>query len=180
MERLFINGVGYGIDGWCCEVGDNIRASSSYKKINYPAIAIKGVLFKFKQRNATVTVDGTEYKFKKVWIAPTMNGRCYGGGMMPTPDQDRLNPERELSLMVFQNTGKLGILMTFPSIFKGEHVKKTKITKIFKGKDITVRFDRPTSLQIDGETVLGVTEYRAVSSVFQTPEKEEPVAEAAI
>ena len=28
-----------------------------------------------------------------------------------------------------------------------------------EGKDITVTFDRPTPLQIDGETVLGVTSY---------------------
>ena len=27
------------------------------------------------------------------------------------------------------------------------------------GKEISVRFDRPCALQIDGETVLGVTEY---------------------
>ncbi len=28
-----------------------------------------------------------------------------------------------------------------------------------KGKEITVRFDRPVALQIDGETVLAVSEY---------------------
>lgn len=28
------------------------------------------------------------------------------------------------------------------------------------GKDITVSFDRPTALQIDGETILGVTSCR--------------------
>ena len=33
-----------------------------------------------------LVVDGTERVFKKVWIAPTMFGRRYGGGMMPTPD----------------------------------------------------------------------------------------------
>lgn len=29
------------------------------------------------------------------------------------------------------------------------------------GKDITVSFDRPVALQVDGETVLGITEYHA-------------------
>ena len=32
---------------------------------------------------------------------------------------------------------------------------------VIEGKDITVKFDRPTPLQVDGETVLGVTEYTA-------------------
>lgn len=171
-KKYFINGVGYGIDGYCCEVGDKIRAESPGKKINYTGIAIKGLLFCFKPRRATVTVDGVTKEYKKVWIAPTMNGRCYGGGMMPTPAQDRLNEARKLSVMVFQGSGKLKTLMIFPSIFKGEHVKNTEIIKIFEGKDITVRFDRPTALQIDGETVLGVTEYRAVSSTLANTTKE--------
>ena len=69
-ESKFINGIGYGIDGYCCEVADIIRESDSTKKIDYTGIAIKGLLFHFKQRNATVIVDGKEYKFNNVWLAP--------------------------------------------------------------------------------------------------------------
>jgi len=36
----FINGIGYGIDGYCCEVGDKLRETSD-KPINYAGIAIK-------------------------------------------------------------------------------------------------------------------------------------------
>lgn len=162
MERLFINGIGYGVDGYCCEVGDELRAKSD-KPVNYTSIAIKGLLFHYKRSDATVTVDGVTKKYKGAWIAPTMNGRFYGGGMMPTPAQDRLSDDGKLSFMTLHKAGKLKTLMIFPSIFKGEHVKNTKYVDIIEGKDITVRFDRPTALQIDGETVLGVTEYRVVS-----------------
>lgn len=158
----FINGVGYGIDGYCCEVGDKLKAAD--KKVNYAGIAIKGLLFHFKPSNAEVIADGVTYNFKKVWIAPTMNGRMYGGGMMPTPEQDRLNAERTVSLCVFHGSGKLKTLMIFPSLFKGEHVKKVKHVKIISGKKITVRFDKPCALQIDGETVLNVTEYTVTSA----------------
>ncbi len=158
----FINGVGYGIDGYCCEGGDKLKAAD--KKVNYTGIAIKGLLFHYKPANATVTVDGVSYGFKKVWIAPTMNGRMYGGGMMPTPAQDRLNPDHTLSLCVFYGSGKLKTLMIFPSLFKGEHIKKTKNVKVLKGKKITVQFDRPCALQIDGETILNVTEYTVTSA----------------
>lgn len=163
-SRKFLNGVGYGIDGYCCEVGDAQRASSE-KPVNYTAIAIKGLLFCYKPTSATVTVDGKEYSYKKVWIAPTMNGRCYGGGMMPTPKQDRLNPEGKVSLMIFHGTGKLKTLMIFPSIFKGEHVKHTEAVSIHEGKEITVKFDGPRPLQIDGETVLDVTEYTVHAAI---------------
>ena len=164
----FINGIGYGIDGYCCEVGDKQRAKSSDKPINYTGIAIKGLLFHYKPTTATVTVDGVTQEFKKVWIAPSMFGRFYGGGMMPTPNQSRLDPEGKLSLMVFHGTGKLKTLMIFPSLFKGEHVKHKKAITILSGHDITVKFDSPRALQVDGETVLGVTEYSVKSSKLST------------
>lgn len=163
-EYRFINGVGYGIDGYCCEVGDELRKTSD-KPINYAGIAVKGLLFHYKPTNAKVTVDGVTREYKKVWIAPTMNGRYYGGGMMPTPDQDRLNPGKTLSLLLFHGSGKIRTLAVFPSLFKGAHVKHKDIIEVIKGHEIKVEFDRPVALQIDGETILGVTSYTAKSAV---------------
>jgi len=160
----FINNVGFGIDGYCCEVGDQCKAKSN-KPVNYTAIAIKGLLFHYKPTNATVVIDGETHTYKKVWLAPTMKGRYYGGGMIATPAQDRSAPDRKLSLMVFHGSGKLQTLMIFPSIFKGEHIKKEKFVTVHTGYDISVTFDRPTALQIDGETILGVTEYKASAKV---------------
>ena len=154
-----LNGVGYGIDGYCCEVGDKIRETRPNEKINYAGIAIKGLLFHYKPTVAEVTVDGKKYTYKKTWIAPTMNGKCYGGGMYPTPDQKRISDDKKVTVMVMHGYGRLRTLMVFPSIFKGEHVKHTKMVALHEGKEVTVRFDRPTALQIDGETVLGVSEY---------------------
>lgn len=131
--------------------------------VNYASIAIKGLLGKFKPRNAKITVDGKEYRFRKVWIAAAMNGRLYGGGMNNAPKQDRLNPDGKLTLVVWHGSGKLKTLMMFPSIFKGEHVQHTKNVAIMEGHDITVEFDGPCAAQIDGETVLAVTKYEAKS-----------------
>jgi len=160
----FLNGVGYGIDGYCCEVGDHLRSKSD-KPVDYTGIAIKGVLFHYKPTSATVTVDGKRYHYDRVWIAPTMNGRYYGGGMMTAPSQDRLGKDRGLSLVVVHNASPLKLLCIFPSIFKGGHLKFKKNVVVHRGYDISVAFDRPTTLQIDGETVLNVSEYRALSSV---------------
>ena len=158
VESLFINGVGYGIDGYCCEEGDRLRAQSD-KPVDYTAVAVKGLLFGYKPCDAIVEVDGKGYRFKKVWIAPVMKGKYYGGGMIPAPEQDRFG--EELSLTVFHGSGKLRTLMIFPSIFKGEHVKCEKQVTVLRGKDIKVTFDQPRPLQIDGETVSGVKGYRA-------------------
>lgn len=155
----FINGVGYGIDGYCCEEGDKQRELND-KPVNYTSIAIKGLLFHYKPTNAVVTVDGKEYKFKKAWLVPTMNGRFYGGGMMAAPDQKRIADDKKLSVMVMSGSGKIPTLIAFPKIFEGKHVDK-KLTTVLEGKKVKVEFDRPTALQIDGETFLGVTEYEA-------------------
>ena len=160
----FINNVGFGIDGYCCQVGDELKKSST-KPVNYTAIAIKGLLFHYKPTGATVNVDGKKYHYKKVWIAPTMKGRFYGGGMIPTPEQDRHDPEKKLSVMIFYGKGKIKTLMVFPSIFKGEHVKHKDMVAIHTGSEITVTFDRPSPLQIDGETILDVTSYTAKAVV---------------
>lgn len=167
-EYRFLNGVGYGIDGYCCEVGDRLRIkrdkTGKDTKINYTAIAIKGLLFHYKPTNAMVTVDDESRTYKNVWLAPTMNGRYYGGGMMPTPAQDRMNEEKTLSVMVMYGAGKLKTLLMFPSIFKGEHIRYKNHVDILTGHHIRVEFDRPVPLQIDGETVLDVRSYEARSA----------------
>ena len=98
-----------------------------HKKVNYTAIAIKGLLFHYK----------------------------------PTAD-------KTLSVMVLYGSGKLETLYVFPSIFKGAHIKHTEMVEVLSGHEITVEFDRPTPLQIDGEIVLWVP-HTAFSS---TPGKE--------
>ena len=158
----FINGIGFGIDGYCCQVGDE-RKKASGKKVNYCGIAIQGLLFHFAPRNARVTVDGEKYFYKKVWIAPTMHGKYYGGGMIPAPEQDRSSGK--LSLMLIHGAGRLRTLCLFPGIFKGRHVRHKNMVALHTGHEITVEFDRPTPLQIDGETILDVTKYTVRISV---------------
>lgn len=167
----FLNNVGFGIDGYCTEVGDKLREKNRIEKtnkpINYTAIAIKGLLFYFKPRNAIVTIDGVKREYKKVWLAPSMKGKFYGGGMMAAPNQDRLSKDGKLSVMMYHGSGALRALIMFPSIFKGEHVKYKKYVTVLTGNEITIEFDRPTPLQIDGETMLGITSY----SVSSKPRK---------
>ena len=168
----FINGVGFGIDGYSCQIDNEFRKIPG-KKINYTGIAFKGLLFHFAPRSATVTVDGKEYTYKKVWIAPTMHGKIYSGGMIPTPKQERTSGK--LSLMLFHGAGRLRTLCVFPSIFKGKHVKHTNMVTVHTGHEITVEFDRPTPLQIDGEAFLNVTKYTARSAACNMNKTKEKV-----
>ena len=160
LEQRFVNNMGFGIDGYCCEVADQIKEKNPQEKIDYSGIAIKGLLFHFKPCHAEVTVDGVKHEFDHVWIAPTMKGKYYGGGMKMAPDQDRFSDK--LTVVVYHCRSKLKALIAFPSIFKGEHVQKTGMVSVFTGNEVHVKFSRLCAAQIDGETVLNVTEYRAV------------------
>lgn len=161
-DYRFLNGIGFGIDGYCCEVADIFQAKSK-KKVNYTTIALKGILFRYKPTDAKVTVDGVTREYKRAWLAPTMNGRYIGGGMKIAPGQDRLDPERKVTSLVMSNTNRLRILLLFTKIFKGTHVGHPNLD-IRKGNEIKVEFTEPRALQVDGETILNVLSYTVRTS----------------
>lgn len=79
------------------------------------------------------------------------------------PDQDQLNEDGSVSAVVLHCASKLKTLIVFPSIFKGTHVRHGEMVFIFSGHEIFVQFDRPAALQIDGETIPDVREYRVLA-----------------
>ena len=124
----------------------------------------KGLLYAYRPVTAEVTVDGVKSRYANVWLVPTMNGRYYGGGMMIAPVQDRLNREGTVTTVVVSCKSRIRTLITFPMIFSGAHKDRKDIVKMFSGSEIHVSFDRPTALQVDGETVRNVTEYTVFSA----------------
>ena len=121
-------------------------------------LLMSGVIQKQKINNE-IFGNILEKHYKKVWIAASMKGKYYGGGMMVAPDQDRLSNDKEVTLVVLHGSGKIKTLVVFPSIFKGKHISHKEMVDVIRGHNISVEFDRPTSLQVDGETILGVTKY---------------------
>lgn len=162
----FVNGIGYGIDGYCCEEGDRqrLKITKNSKPINYTAIAVKGVLLHYKRTTATVTVDGETKVFKNVWLASTMKGRFYGGGMMATPKQNRLAEDKKVSVLIFRGKSKIRDLIIFSNIFTGEHIQHKRNCIVLTGNNIQISFDKPRSLQIDGETITGVSSYSVTTN----------------
>ena len=153
----FINGIGYGLDGYCCEESDRLKALGKEK--SYAAIAAGGLLGKYKRTNATVTVDGVTKTYTKVYMVPTMFGRFFGGGIQIAPHQDRKNPEHTVTNVVVHGCARPHALLLFPGIIAGKGDKKPQYLEYTVCKDVKVVFDRPVALQIDGDTVLDVLEY---------------------
>lgn len=157
-NHYFLNGVGIGIDGFICAEGNRLRMKNN-KKINYTLVALKALLLQYKPLNAKVTVDGVTKEYKKVWLAPSMKGKYFGGGMKVAPNQNRFSENCEITSIVAHNLSRFRILTIFPKIFAGTHVKYTKYLDIKKCHEVKVEFDRPCDLQIDGEPIPDVIEY---------------------
>lgn len=157
-KHRFINGIGCGIDGYVCKEL-NRRRKENNKSVNYTLVALKGLLFAFKPLTATVTVDGKEYKYERVWLMPVMLGRFFGGGMMIAPTQDRQNYEGTVSVIVAHNLSKLKIAFLFLSVFKGKHLRYKKHVTVHTGHNIHIKFSHNAPLQIDGETFPDASEY---------------------
>ena len=157
IERKFLNGIGYGLDGETCRVGEEMRMHTT-KPINYTKIAIKLLLGGFKLKKATVTVDGVTKKYENVWVATTMKGKYYGGGIMAAPKQDRFNADNKVSVVCLHKKSRIGTLLIFTAFSKGKHDGK-KWIEVVQGHNVKVEFDSPCALQIDGEVVHDVTSY---------------------
>ncbi len=155
-KRRFINGVGLGIDGRVCVEVENAKKKTN-KKVSYTPVALKLLAYDFKRPDAKVTVDGVTHEYKKIWMAGTMKGRYFGGGMMVAPQQDR--ESGKVSIMAMHGCTRVKTLGVFLKVFKGTHVKHKEMIDIFEGYEIEVEFATPSDMQIDGETVLGVTKY---------------------
>ena len=155
----FLNNISYGIDGYCCEVADELRKKSD-KPVNYSLIAIKGLLGGYSPKNATVEVDGKKMYFEKAWLAPSLNGRYIGGGLKIAPTQKRLNKDHTVTFVVMYNLkSRLKCMLNFPRLIVGKYDGLDDIFKSVEGHKISVSFDKPAAVQIDGETILNVSHY---------------------
>ena len=162
----FLNNCSFGWDGKVCAIGEELKAKGK-SKINYLTLAVRVVLG-YKTNNARVWVDGVEYKYKNVWIATSMNGRYFGGGMKVAPMQER--DSDLMTVVVLHNLSRWKILTILPKVFDGSHVKYKQYFVAIKGKEVEVEYDIPQDVQIDGEVIRGVTRYSAVKETAKVTE----------
>lgn len=146
QERLFLNGAGAGLDGF---IGHLVNTSKYKKnKLNYFRHAFEGFA-KFKPISATLNVDGVEFKEPKLWFASMMNSPFFGGGMKIAPKANR--NEKKLQLVMVKDVPKWVLILIFPTIYLGWHVIFKRWVKVMNADVISIVFDKPTYLQIDGD-----------------------------
>ena len=155
LDKYFINGIGFGLDGYCCLMEDKLKKEK--KEVNYKKIGRRGIL-KNKPFNVTITIDDKTYVHSNVWFASCMKGRYNGSGMMLAPYQNRTSDK--VSLVIFTAKSKLKALGLFSKIFNNSHLEKKDNFIVYTGNNIQVSSDIPLTLHIDGEKVIDVTTYK--------------------
>ena len=131
----------------------------NHRFLNNVQLTLRLALRDFKPVNASVTVDGETRRYERVWVASAFNGRYVGGGVKLAPDQDRMSDK--LCCVVLHDLGRVWVLVNLARAMWGGHTKLPQCDVRF-GHEIAVTFDAPTALNMDGEVISGVTEYRAV------------------
>lgn len=153
----FINGIGFGLDGYCCE--ENERLKALHKKSSYTFNAVKGLLKAFRPCSGHVTIDGVTKSYEKIWMAPTMYGSYFGGGVNMAPSQDRDDPDHTMTCIVVYGVSRIKALCLFIPAVLGKGEGLSKHIEYKRGHHVEVEFDEPRTVQSDGETFLNVRKY---------------------
>lgn len=162
-EQRFFNSISLGLDATVCLEANRLKALGR-KSVNYAVLAVKCIFTKYKFCNATITDEnGRVHHFKDVLLAITTKGRYFGGGVKISPNQDRNHPDEMLTLIVAHNLPAWKALIVFASIVIGKHFCFKNNVIAITGKEFHVEFSQPTPIQIDGETMTGLTTYHAAA-----------------
>ena len=154
-KMYFLNGCGTGLDGYVCYL---VNESEKKGKLSFFKSTYKGFR-KYKRTDITVTVDGKDYEFKRVFLASIMNGNVEGGGMKMTPKAKRLDDM--IDICIIHKLSKFSLIMCFPLIYLGKHTIKRKAVTILSGKEISIKCDTGMYMQVDGEDYQDVKEIHA-------------------
>lgn len=144
-KLFFLNGCGTGLDGYVCSLVNN---SEKKGKLSFFKCTYKGFR-KYKRTDITVTVDGKDFEFKRVFLASIMNGNVEGGGMKMTPKAKRL--DEYIDICIIHKLSKFSLILCFPLIYLGWHTIKRKAVTILSGKEIIIKCDDGLYMQVDGE-----------------------------
>lgn len=108
-------------------------------------LAVLRTIAVYKPQPVRVRVDQEEWS-GDAWLVAIGNTRCYAGGMMITPGAEI--DDGQLDVCVMGPASRAEFLKTFPSVFRGGHVRMRE-TRMLRGTVIEVEAPRaPLGLEL--------------------------------
>lgn len=145
-QKLFINGIGIGFDGW---VVKRLLAKNLLQgKAAYYSTVISLLLF-YNETKVSINIDG-EQNETNLFMLSAANGKTYGGGFKVAPLAE-VN-DGLLEIIVVDKLPILKRLRYLPVIENGKHLNKPLSFLTYKtGKKITVQSTQKLKAHLDGE-----------------------------
>ena len=140
-----------------CSVGLDARIAAdvaNYKRLpllsGFRAYIASTVinLFKGISEHYIVELDGKQIDGKKTMIC-VCNGRFYGGGFNPVPEADPT--DGKLDVLVVEAVNLLQVPSVIGKYKNGRYKELPKLVKHYRVDSVKIRFDKPTSINLDGE-----------------------------
>lgn len=148
-NRFLIGFGGMGFDGKVAEMVNDSPLSRRLGRFAYLLGFLKA-LRHYRPARVTLSMDGNEQVFEKVWLVAICNQPNYGGGMNICPGA--LHNDGILNLCCVHGLSKRQLVKLFPSVYKGRHVSHPSIL-LQEGRRITLHSDPPLLIHADGEII---------------------------
>ncbi|KQR41253.1 diacylglycerol kinase family protein [Deinococcus sp. Leaf326] len=155
-RRFLLNGLGLGFDAQVNEAA--LRAPPRLPGFGRYLWGALGTLGRLRLGRAEVTVDGQVLYGGPSCLVAVMNGTRYGGGFLISPRSDA--GDGRLDAVVGGALGRGGVLRLMGHVLRGTHLGQPGVF-YSAGQEVTVRWDRPTPLHLDGDAAGRATEVRA-------------------
>jgi len=144
-----------------CSVGLDARIAAdvaNYKRLpllsGFRAYAASTVinLLKGISEHYVIEINGERIDGKKTLIC-ACNGRFYGGGFNPVPDADPA--DGKLEVLVIEAVNLLQVPTVIGKYKNGRYKELPHLVKHYSTDQLKVIFDKPTSINLDGEQRMG-------------------------
>jgi len=104
---------------------------------------IKGI-----SEHYVVQINGETIDAKQTMIC-VCNGRFYGGGFNPVPEADPT--DGVLDVLVVKKVSRLQVTAVIGKYKSGRYKELPKLVRYFATDKVTIRCDKPTAINLDGE-----------------------------
>lgn len=118
-------------------------------KLSY-LFSVLYTLIGFKSKKMEIEIDGEKFRGNYTLLA-LGNGKYYGGGfkILPKAKVD----DGKIHICIVSELSRFKILLLFPTILFGIHIKIAKYVKIYKANTLNVKLEEAIWLNLDGELV---------------------------
>lgn len=149
--------VGMGLDAQVAEAVNRSKWKKWFNMLHIGGVSyvfsLLHVLLTYRPAQVELLVDGTAYRYEKVWLMASANTPYFGGGMKISPYSAA--DDGLLDICIVHGLTRFGLLLAFPKVYKGTHLQHPNVV-FLRGSHVQATADQPLLAHGDGE-VLGKT-----------------------